>query len=189
MRMEWKERADAVEDRLRGLVVLAQAGDAAAYRRFLQELTALLRGFLRRRLASCPDDVEDLLQECLLAVHVQRHTYAPEQPLTAWVHAIARYKLIDFLRARSRREALHDPIEDDLQVFAVCDVDAADAKRDLAGLLATVSPRHRQAVVMTKLQGASIAEAAAATGLSESAVKVGIHRSLKLMAAKVQSAG
>ena len=186
--MEWKERADAVEDRLRGLLLQALEGDAVAYRRFLHELSAVLRGFLRRRLSSFPDDVEDLLQECLLAVHVQRHTYAPEQPLTAWVHTIARYKLIDFLRARSRREALHDPLDDDLQVFAASDHDAADARRDLAGLLSTLAPRHRQALVMTKLEGASVAEAAAATGLSESAVKVGIHRGMKLMAAKVQVA-
>jgi hypothetical protein len=31
-----------------------------------------------------------------LAIHIQRHTYDPEEPLTPWVHAIARYKLIDF---------------------------------------------------------------------------------------------
>jgi hypothetical protein len=48
---------------------------------------------LRRRLASLPDDVEDLLQELLLAIHIQRHTYDSTQPLTPWVQAIARYKL------------------------------------------------------------------------------------------------
>lgn len=187
--MEWKERAGAVEVRLRALLLQGLEGDAAAYRRFLDELSALVRGFLRRRLTQLPDDVEDLVQECLLAVHSQRHTYRPDQPLTAWVHTIARYKLVDFLRARGRREALHVPLEDDLQVFAVSDRDAMEARRDLAGLLQAVSPRYRQALVMTKLEGASVAEAAAATGLSESALKVGIHRSMKLLAAKVRTAG
>ena len=94
------------EARLRDLMVRGLAGDAAAYHKFLRELSAHLRAFLRRRLASLPDDVEDLVQETLLAVHNQRHTYEADQPLTAWVHAIARYKLVDLLRRRAGREAL-----------------------------------------------------------------------------------
>jgi RNA polymerase sigma-70 factor (ECF subfamily) len=46
------------------------------------------------------------VQETLLAIHNQRHTYDAGQPLTAWVHAIARYKLVDLLRRRAVREAL-----------------------------------------------------------------------------------
>lgn len=185
--MNWLERATAVERRLHRLLVQGMGGDAAAYERFLHELAALLRGFLRRRMTQWPDDVEDVLQECLLAIHTQRHTYSPEQPLTAWVHTIARYKLVDLLRARARREALHDPLEDDLAVFAVAHTPAVEARRDLATLLACLTPRHRKALVMTKVEGASVAEAAAATGMSEIAVKVGIHRSLKLLAAKARA--
>ncbi len=111
------------------------------------------------------------MQETLLAIHMQRHTYGPDRPLTAWVHTIARYKLVDLLRSRGRREALQDPLDDELQVFAASDTDAADARRDLATLLQTLSPRHRRALVMTKIEGASITEAAAACGMSEVAVK------------------
>ncbi|HSV78524.1 MAG TPA: sigma-70 family RNA polymerase sigma factor [Ramlibacter sp.] len=186
--MDWQERATALEHRLRGLLLQGLDGDSHAYRRFLEELSVLLRGFLRRRMARLPDDVEDLVQETLLAVHTQRHTYRPEQPLTAWVHGIARYKLVDLLRSRGRREALHDPLEQDLEVFAASDTDAADARRDLGLLLQSLSPRHRRALVMTKLEGASVAEAAAATGMSEGAVKVGVHRSLKFLATKVRVA-
>src|ERR1700733_11273616 len=91
-----------IEERLRNLMLRSLAGDAAAYRLFLDELTARLRAYLRRRLGGLPDEVEDLLQELLLAVHNKRHTYDPKQPLTAWVQAIARYKLVDLLRRRSR---------------------------------------------------------------------------------------
>jgi len=84
-----------IEDRLRALLLQGLDADAAAYQRFLKELSAHLRAFLRRRLAQWPDAVEDLVQETLLAVHNQRHTYRPEMPVTAWVHAIARYKLVD----------------------------------------------------------------------------------------------
>jgi DNA-directed RNA polymerase specialized sigma24 family protein len=84
-------------------------------------LSAHLRAYFRNRLFQQPDDVEDLVQDTLLAVHNQRHTYLSDHPLTAWVHAIARYKLVDLLRARSSREALTDPLDDELEVFASSD--------------------------------------------------------------------
>ena len=98
-----------IEEHLRSLILQSLAGDAAAYRIFLDELTTHLRSYLRRRLGGLPDEVEDLLQELLLAVHNKRHTYDPKQPLSAWVQAIARYKLVDLLRRRSRSEVLTDP--------------------------------------------------------------------------------
>ena len=91
------------ENRLRELLVQGLNGDAAAYHQFLKTLSAHLRAYFRKRLFQRPDDVEDLVQETLLAVHNQRHTYRTDQPLTAWVHAIARYKLIALLRSRARR--------------------------------------------------------------------------------------
>lgn len=174
-----------VEAELHGLFVRGQAGDAAAYHAFLRRLGAHLRAYLRRRLFGWPDEVEDLVQECLLAMHNQRHTYQPEQPLTAWVHAIARYKMIDLLRAKAAREDLHEPLDDELPVFAASLEEAGDARRDLAGLLETLPDRHRLPIVHVKLEGRSVAETAQLTGMSESAVKVGIHRGLKALAAKL----
>ena len=179
-------KSDA-ETVLHELFVRGLDGDAVAYREFLQKLSAHLRAFLARRLFGWPDEVEDLVQECLLAMHNQRHTYQSDQPLTAWVQAIARYKMIDLLRAKSVREALHDPLDDELAVFADSDTDAADARRDLAGLLDTLPDRQRLPIVHVKLQGLSVAETASATGMSESAVKVGIHRGLKALAARIRS--
>ena len=177
----------ASETRLRDLLILGMAGNAAAYHGFLQELSAHLRGFLRVRLQRLPDDVEDLIQETLLAVHNQRHTYDPSQPLTAWIHAIARYKLVDLLRRRAGREMLNDPLDDELVVFAVSDTDAADARRDLGKLLEQLPDRQRLPIVHMKLEGLSVAEAARATGMSEAAVKVGVHRGLKALAALIRS--
>ena len=174
-----------VEAELHALFVRGQAGDAKAYHAFLRRLGAHLRAYLARRLFGWPDEVEDLVQECLLAMHNQRHTYQPEQPLTAWVHAIARHKMIDLLRAKAGREALHDPLDDDLPVFAASQEEAGDARRDLAGLLETLPDRHRLPIVHVKLEGRSVAETAKLTGMSESAVKVGIHRGLKALAGKL----
>src|SRR4051812_37075273 len=173
------------EAALRSLFLRGLDGDANAYREFLQKLSAHLRAFLGKRLFGWPDEVEDLVQECLLAMHNQRHTYEPDQPLTAWVHAIARYKLIDLLRAKSVREALHDPLDDELAVFAASQEEASDARKDVAGLLETLPDRHRLPIIHVKLEGRSVAETAKLTGMSESAVKVGIHRGLKALAGKL----
>ena len=180
---------DDIERRLRTLLLRAlDASDAAAYAEFLRQLGAHLRGYFRRRLFQWPDDVEDLVQECLLALHDKRHTYERDQPLTAWVHAIARYKMIDLLRARRVREALHDPLDDEMQLFACSATDASDARRDLAQLLATLPPRWRLPIEQVKLRQCSVVEAAQALGMSESAVKVGIHRGLKALARRVAQA-
>ena len=175
-------RLQAGEDRLRALLLQGLAGEAAAYQSFLKAMSAHLRAFFRRRMQSLPDDIEDLVQDTLLAVHNQRHTYQSTQPLTAWVHAIARYKLIDLFRSRGLREALNDPLDDELQVFATSDTDASDARRDLGRLLAQLPDHQRLPIVHMKLEGLSVIETAQATGLSESAVKVGVHRGLKALA-------
>ncbi|MDX1376465.1 MAG: sigma-70 family RNA polymerase sigma factor [Burkholderiales bacterium] len=174
------------EARLRALLARALEGDEAAYRAFLTTLATRLRAFLRRRLTRAPEEVEDLLQETLLAVHNQRHSYDASQPLTAWLHAIARYKLIDCLRRRARRELLHDPLDDASAVLAAEDGRAGEARRDLAKLLAALPPRHRLPIECVKLEGLSVAEAARRLEMSESAVKVGVHRGLKALAAKIR---
>src|ERR1700721_3728352 len=101
------------EERLRSLLIRGLLGDASAYHLFLSELTAHLRSFLRRRMSRLPEETEDLVQELLVAIHNQRHTYDPGQPLTAWVQAIAKYKLVDFLRRHANREQHNDPLEEE----------------------------------------------------------------------------
>lgn len=180
------ERFGAREQRLAGLIAAALAGDEAAYRTFLRELAAHLRQFLRSRLFRRPDDVEDLVQECLLAVHNQRHTYDIRQPLTAWVQAIARYKLVDHLRRRGAHEVADEAIDDVADVLASAANDAADARRDIAKLLARLPDRHRLPIACTKIEGLSVDETARRLGMSPSAVKVGVHRGMKALAAMIR---
>jgi RNA polymerase sigma-70 factor (ECF subfamily) len=185
-RIEKLDHLSAGEQQLRALLVSGLAGDAHAYHAFLQQLSAHLRAFLRGRLSSLPDEVEDLVQESLLAIHNQRHTYEASRPVTAWIHAIARYKLIDFLRRRAGREALNDSIEDESELFAASDIEASSARYDVTQLLDQLPDRHRLPIVCVKLEGLSVSEAAQKTGMSESAIKVGIHRGLKALAEKIR---
>ncbi|WP_236174192.1 sigma-70 family RNA polymerase sigma factor [Pseudomonas pseudonitroreducens] len=173
----------AREAQLQALLLRGMDGDNAAYRDFLSALGTHLRAFLRRRLSQRPGEVEDLLQEVLLAVHNARHTYRADQPLTAWVQAIARYKLADHFRAFARRESLHDPLQDDAAELLIGEDDEpAQARRDLGKLLLQLPDKQRLPIVHVKLEGLSVEETASLTGLSSSAVKVGIHRGLKVLA-------
>lgn len=172
---------------LKPLWLRAQSGDDAAYRQSLKLLASRLRAYLKRRLSGLPEEVEDLVQETLLALHLQRGTYDPTLPVSAWAVAIARHKLIDLWRRRGRSDSLHDAIEDtDEQLLAV-EPDDGGARRDLETLFEALPQAQRQAIVLTKLEGLSVAEAAARTGASESAIKVQVHRGLKRLAALVRA--
>lgn len=175
------------ESRLRELLVRGLSGDGPAYHLFLKELSGVLRAYFRRRLAGLPDEVEDLVQESLLAIHNQRHTYDAAQPLTAWAHAIARYKMVDLLRRRGGHEALHVPLDDDSELPAAEEIEAGDARRDVMTLLAQLPERQRLPIQHVKLEGLSVLEAARLTGMSVSAIKVGVHRGLKALAARIRN--
>ena len=176
----------AREDRLKALLVRGLAGDAGAYQAFLQEVSAHVRAFLRRRLTQWPDEVEDLVQETLLAIHNQRHTFDPAQPLSAWVHAIAKYKLIDAFRRRARRDVLTASLADAHAVLAAKETESGEARRDLAKLLDSLPARQRLPILFMKIEGLSVSETARRTGMSEAAVKVAVHRGLKALAAKLR---
>ncbi len=174
------------ETQLRPVFLAALAGDAVAYRRFLEAIGGRLRGYLRQMLARAgrhePSEAEDVLQEVLLALHLSRHTYDPASPVTAWAHAIARYKLVDHLR-RSGRHAGNLPLDD--EAFQLADrpeAPSTEARLDLDRAMASLPERTRGLIDRVRLQGASVAEAADAAGMTENAAKVAIHRGLQAMA-------
>jgi RNA polymerase sigma-70 factor (ECF subfamily) len=172
----------ASENELKALMVRSLGGDGAAYGELLRRLNGHLRAYYLRRLQR-PADAEDLLQETLIAMHARRATYDPSRPFTAWVQAIARYKLIDYFR-RNRRRA-EDPLEDPDLLFSSADANAAEAQLDVERLLGQLPEKTRKLIRDVKLEGLSSAEAGARHGMSESAVKVSIHRGLKSLGARV----
>ncbi|MGY2491798.1 sigma-70 family RNA polymerase sigma factor [Cupriavidus sp. CP313] len=177
---------NAFESGVKPLWLRAQAGDEAAYRDALERIADRLRCYLRFRMKGVPDDVEDLVQETLLALHLQRGTYDPSFPVGAWVLAIARHKLADLWRRRGRREDLHDTLDDVDEADLAAPPQEGEARRDLEKLLQELSLPQREAILLTKVEGMSVAEAAKRTGASESAIKVQVHRGLKRLAALVK---
>ncbi|MBY0566157.1 MAG: sigma-70 family RNA polymerase sigma factor [Hyphomonadaceae bacterium] len=169
----------ADEAHLKALVLRGLAGDEAAHRAFLTEAAALLRAYFRNRLRGAREDAEDLVQETLVALHTRRDSYDPNYPLTAWMYAIARYRLIDFLRrAKHRAHADIDGIEIG---EADPDYEASDARRDVATLLDQLPEKQRRAIQLVKLEEKSVREATLETGYTESDIKISIHRGLKTL--------
>lgn len=175
------------ETELRGLMAASLDGDAVAYRTLLSRLSGRLRAYFKGHLARNSRgavEAEDLVQEVLLAVHTRRHTYDRSQLFTPWLYAIARYKFLDYLR-RTNASMKDVPIEEAAELMAHDDAAAADSRFDLDKLLEEVPPKMRQAIRHVKLDGLSVSEAAARSGMSESAVKVSVHRGLKALASLI----
>jgi RNA polymerase sigma-70 factor, ECF subfamily len=176
------------EPKLRALMTASLDGDAAAYYELLQQLTPHLRAYYRHRFARIGHgltDAEDLLQEALIAIHTHRHTYDQTQPFTPWVYAIARYKFLDYLR-RTKYSLKDMPMESAEELIADSDMTAVDSGLDVQRLLVGIPSKAREAIQYVKLDGLSVSEAAARSGMSESAVKVAVHRGLKALALRIR---
>ncbi len=169
---------DATLARLMGQ---AQQGDRDAYRLVLEASRAWLRRFYARRIA--PSAVDDLVQEVLISLHTKRASYDATRPFLPWLAAIARYRWIDALRRTYR--AAEDPLFD--EPASEADAEELAARISLDRLLTFLPAGQITAIRAVKIEGLSIAEAAARCGQSESAVKVNIHRGLRRLATLVES--
>lgn len=165
------------------LMRAAIKGEGAAYQRLLTDLSRTLRATVRRGLGGTEvsgADAEDVVQEVILAVHLKRHTWDQSKPIGPWIMAITRNKMIDEIRRRGRRtevpiEGLLDVLEADGQDDAI---HAYDAKRVLNGL----KGKNRDIVQSIAIDGHTAADVAKKLGMTEVAVRVSLHRSLKALA-------
>ena len=172
-----------------GMMRAAMAGDEAVYRRLLEEIGRSVRGmargaFSRARVGDA--DVEDVVQETLLAIHLKRHTWDGGLRLAPWVGAIARHKIIDAMRRRGARRI--EPIEDFESVLAAPEGEDPHARSDAERLMQQLAPRQRDIVRSISLEGESIAATATRLSMTEGAVRVALHRALKSLAASWREA-
>ncbi|MDQ6436137.1 sigma-70 family RNA polymerase sigma factor [Mesorhizobium sp. LHD-90] len=169
---------EAEETELARLLRAALGGDEKAYAAFLSRVAALVRGFARRRIEHGVEP-EDIVQETLLAIHTKRHTWRSDAPVRPWIFAIARYKVIDAFRRRGRH------IEVDIENFAdtLAEPERESASpREVERALERLPSGQRQVVSSISVEGRSIAETARALGMSETAVRVALHRGLAAIA-------
>ena len=167
------------EAELSRLLRAAIAGDDRAYADFLTRTAALVRGFARRKIVQGGVDPEDVVQETLLAIHVKRHTWRQDAPVLPWIYAIARFKLIDAFRRRGRRVEVE--IDEIAETFAEPETETV-SERDINRALDGLPPAQRQVVSSVSVEGRSIGETAAKFGITETAVRVSLHRGLAAIA-------
>jgi RNA polymerase sigma-70 factor, ECF subfamily len=161
----------------------ALVGDEATYRRLLAEIARSVRAMARgafSRARAGDADVEDVVQETLLAIHLKRDTWDPSFKLAPWVGAIARHKIIDAMRRRGARQFA--PIENFESVIAAPEGEDPLALSDAERLIARLPARQQDIVRSISLKGESIAATAARLSMSEGAVRVALHRALKSLA-------
>jgi RNA polymerase sigma-70 factor, ECF subfamily len=162
------------------LMARGQAGDSAAYRRLLEEISHYVRALAARRHRDS-NDVEDAVQDILLTVHAIRHTYDPTRPFGPWLVAIANRRLIDRLRRQGRSRSRETPLGADHETFPAYQANIDDEmsdRREVHEAVENLPARQRQAIELLKLKEMSLKEAAAATGMSVTALKVATHRAL-----------
>jgi RNA polymerase sigma-70 factor (ECF subfamily) len=168
------------EAELARLFRVALAGDEKAYAAFLRAAAALVRAHVRRK-APQGLDPEDIVQEVLLALHVKRHTWRTDAPVTPWLRAIARYKLIDAYRRRGGRVDVD--LGEIAETFAAPE-EERPSSREIGKALASLAPGQRSVVSAISVEGRSIGETAANLGMTETAVRVALHRGLAAIAKK-----
>lgn len=164
---------------------LAQAGDKKIYEDFLRDIMPMIRNFFRKFSYSSAVDVEELVQETLMAIHQASHTYNSQRPIKPWIFAIAGYKLKDCLRkVYSKRSLIEVDFADVENVVYKEDPRYDKEEESLEEMLKVLPKKQREIVYLLKIQGNSLQEVANKYSMSVSAVKVTAHRAYKILIKK-----
>jgi len=160
----------------------AQAGDKQAYAALLDECQLWLRRYFGRRVA--PGQLDDLVQETLMALHQKLASWDSARAFLPWLAAIARYRWVDYLRRIYRFQETE--LIDDL--MGTDEEPAIAARISLERLFAQLPRPQVRAIELVRIEGLSVSEASKACGQSESLIKVNIHRGLKKLTAMIEKA-
>ena len=160
-----------------------QRGEAVAYERMLKEVASALRRSLAPRLvrAGCgAHESEDLVQEILIGLHSKRHTWDPTRPFLPWLHTIARYKLIDFMRHRRRdvRRRVDLPLDDWLEIVDRPAGEVVRSTWEMDRHLAVLPLGQRKVVRAIAVEGGSVRSVAQQLATSEGVVRMTLHRAI-----------
>ncbi|MCC6599024.1 MAG: sigma-70 family RNA polymerase sigma factor [Alphaproteobacteria bacterium] len=171
------------------LMRLAQQGDKKAYAQLFQEITPLLRAFVRKKISRA-EDMEDIVQEILISIHRASKTYDTARPFKAWMFTIARFRLNDHLRGlyKNRAQGAEISYEDaDHNLLEAAHVtESYESREYINKLLAHLPKKQKKIITMMKIEGYTAKEIATALKMTESAVKVSAHRAYKVLATRAK---
>jgi RNA polymerase sigma-70 factor (ECF subfamily) len=186
--MTRNEADKSLDVELRNLVMQTRQGDQIAYKKLLTGTAPIVRRMVSARIGRSGQQhyVEDITQDTLLAIHLKLHTYDAHMPFLAWVHAVARHKLIDHFRCiKGATFSLDDETMPELVDSA--NPEEASIVLDLQKLLGQLKPPAGEIIRALKVEGTSVKDIAATHKLSEANVKVIVHRGLQKLAQIVRS--
>jgi RNA polymerase sigma factor (sigma-70 family) len=185
-------RNEEHDRQLSSLMRKAQDGDQPAYASLLREVLPILKRVVQARLGFLPVmDREDLVQDILVSLHAARATYDPARPFKPWLMTIAHNRMVDQARRNSRRTANEVAVDEYPTDVADADVGAAAERygdpEELRRAIRVLPKGQRSAIELLKLREMSLKEAAEATGMSISALKVSVHRAIKTLRVSLKS--
>jgi len=160
-------------------------GDAGAFRELYTLVAPRLLGYLLK-MARERALADDLLQQTFLKVHRARAAYVHGADPLPWIYSIAHRTFIDETRRHKRAVVRVGEVEQLPEVVAGITGESADQRDEVRGdpelvaaaleALAGLPAQQREAVVLTKLDGKTVAEAAEIAGTTVGAMKVRAHR-------------
>lgn len=181
-----KSRVDYQNTPEGALVQRAQAGDETAFReiveRYQAKVFSIIHGIVRQR-----NDVEDIAQQVFAKVYLSLRNFDFRSSLITWIYKITVNECFDYLRKRKVRRLVYesDLSEEEVRRVENTDpavarqvpADASLAQRDyVLKLLTRVSEEERILLILKEVEGYSVEELAAKTGMNENTVKVKLFR-------------
>jgi RNA polymerase sigma-70 factor (ECF subfamily) len=151
-------------------------GNQSAFRELVLRHSRYLYG-IAFSLSGNAADAEDLVQETFVAVLNSK--FRGESLVRTWLVQILVRRSAMLRRTRKRSAALGSPVpyeESAALATRASTVAGADARLDLAAILAVLSPEHRQVIVLREVEQMSYEEMAAALGVPRGTVESRLHR-------------
>jgi RNA polymerase sigma-70 factor (ECF subfamily) len=168
-------------------------GHDAAFAEVFSALAPRLQAFLRR-LCGSPDLAQDLVQETFLRMHRARGAFTVGGAVVPWAYAIARNCFVSHARSRKAKAARDSLDIADHEAAAGLDcsaehtVSARQSALVVERTLARMSVVNREAFVLLRFEGQSVAAAAQILGTSEGAVKLRAFRAYEQLRAALKAA-
>jgi RNA polymerase sigma-70 factor (ECF subfamily) len=181
------------------LVGRAQAGDEQAFQelvgRYQSQVLSIICGILRNR-----NDAEDIAQQVFVTIYFSISKFDPDNSLRAWIYRITVNQCCDYLRKKKTQRLTYESDfsaeETERLEHSAAVVDpGAPADRQLAQhqlvlkLLSMVSEEDRSLILLKEVEGRTVEELAASTGLKEGTVKVRLFRARQKIGARTGSGG
>jgi RNA polymerase sigma-70 factor (ECF subfamily) len=169
---------------LDGIMDRCATGDVRAFDELYRRGAQRVRGFLIR-LSGDPTLADDLTQETFVRIHRARGSFAAGSAALPWMFAIARNAFLDHTRREQVRRSSGNQLAQPREAAPDTQGEDVLAAREMLGVVRRVLDElpmlQREAFVLIRFEGLSVAEAAQILGASEAAVKVRAFRAYEAL--------